>query len=222
MIDDVTKDRLVTEFRAWLDELNQDPVAQLEGDGAAPDLFAFYSELAALRQELSLQTRGVNRNAQDMTAVLGELKVSLTNQSTAIESAAREVKAQVPQARNQGEDAVLIELIRLREAFADNAAHFATQKLRGFFTPKADRDMLIQQQHHLNLLLKKADDALRRFDVAPVASVGEPFDATAMRAIAVAQDNDGPPGAVTKIFSQGFRRNQKVISTAEVEVRKLP
>lgn len=220
MIDDTTKEQLVTDFRAWLDELNQDPVAQLNGDAPAPDLFTFYGELAALRQEISMQTRGVHRNAQDMTAILGDLKGSLTSQSSAIENAAREVKAQVPQARTQGEDAVLLELIRIREAFADNAEHFATQKLHGFFTPKADRDLLIQQQQHLNLLVKKADDALRRFDVTPVASVGEPFDATTMRAIAVSDNNDSPPGAVTKIFSQGFRRNQKILTTAEVEVRK--
>lgn len=220
MIDDMTKEHLASEFRAWLDTLDQDPVAELDANQPAPDLFTFYGELAALRQEISLQSRGAHRNAQEMATVLGDLKVSLTDQSSAIENAAREVKAQVPQARNQGEDAVLLELIRIREAYANNANHFATQKLHGFFTPKADHDMLKQQQQQLELLVKKADDALRRFDVAPVANVGEPFDATTMRAIAVSQQDDGPPGCVTRIFSQGFRRNQKLLTTAEVEVRK--
>lgn len=220
MIDDTSKEQLAADFRAWLDTLTQDPIAGLNDAGATPDLFSFYGELAALRQEISLQTRGVHRDAQEMAAILGDLHSSLSSQSSAIESAAREVKAQVPQARTQGEDTVLLELIRLREAFADNARHFAAQKFRGFFTPKADRDMLKQQQRQLELLIKKTDDALRRFDVTPVADLGQPFDAGTMRAIAVCDDQDGPPGVVTKIFSQGFLRNQKILTTAEVEVRK--
>jgi len=41
-----------------------------------------------------------------------------------------------------------------------------------------------------------------------------------MRAIAVTGSAAAPPGCVTRIYTQGFRRNQKLLSTAEVEVRK--
>jgi len=213
------KEELAEEFRDWLDCIDQEPDPEQEEQGDSPDMLTFFAELAALRQELSLQTRNTHKNSREMFETLDGLKDSLSKNSFELDSALREVKSQVPQIRQQAEEVLLLEWISLREALAENVRQFNKQKLQGFFTAKKDREMLRKEQRKQELLLKKADDILRRFEVEPVAKLGKPFNAAEMRAIATSKDSSVPPGSVSKIYLQGFRRKEKLLSAAEVEVR---
>ena len=113
------KEKLCREFREWLDYLEEEPLP-LEEDDSAPDMLTFFCELAALRQEVGLQTRGIRKNSQEMQETLSVLKESLANGSSELKTVLQEVKSQIPQTRSMAEDTVLSELIRLREALSEN------------------------------------------------------------------------------------------------------
>ena len=215
------KNQLTKEFRNWLDCIDEEPLPDEDNDDIPPDMITFFGELAALRQELGLQTRNTRKTSQEMLETLGGLKDSLSKNSFELDSALREVKSQVPQIRQQAEETILLEWISLREALAENVEQFNKQVLRGFFAAKKDAEMLRNEQRKQELLLKKADDILRRFEVVPVAKCGDLFNAAEMRAIATSKDNSVSPGCVSKIYLQGFRRKEKLLSAAEVEVRSL-
>ena len=105
------KEKLCREFREWLDYLEEEPLP-LEEDDSAPDMLTFFCELAALRQEVGLQTRGIRKNSQEMQETLSVLKESLANGSSELKTVLQEVKSQIPQTRSMAEDTVLSELIR--------------------------------------------------------------------------------------------------------------
>lgn len=222
MIDtDDWKEQLTAQFRDWLDDIDEEPQPNEENPESSPDMITFFGELAALRQELGLQTRNTRKTSQEMLDTLSALKESLSKNSFELDSALREVKSQVPQIRLQAEETVLLEWISLREALAENVEQFSKQVLHGFLAAKKDREMLRNEQRKQELLLKKADDILRRFEIAPVVKRGDPFNAATMRAITTSKDSSVAPGCVSKIYLQGFLRKEKLLSAAEVEVRSL-
>lgn len=212
------KEKLVAEFREWLDTVDSEPFPSEEPE-SAPDMLRFFGELTALRQEVGLQTRSMRKSSQEMFETLSVLKDSLSNGSSQLETALQDVKSQIPQIRSTAEETVLLELIHLREALSENTGQFCKQKLCSIFTSKKDVGMLQNAQHNQKLLLKKADDILRRFDVFPVAKIGDAFKASEMCAVTSVKNAAVPPGCVSEIFVQGFRRKEKLLSTAEVEVR---
>ena len=72
-----------------------------------------------------------------------------------------------------------------------------------------------------NLLLLKIEDIFRRFNVAVIGKVGEKFDPKTMRVIALsAGHHDLESGMVSRICRYGYIRDQKILSLAEVEVKK--
>ena len=99
-----------------------------------------------------------------MQETLSVLKESLANGSSELKTVLQEVKSQIPQTRSMAEDTVLSELIRLREALSENVLQFSQRRLCGLFASRKDAAMLQEAQRNQELLLKKADDILRRID----------------------------------------------------------
>lgn len=149
------KDLLTADFREWLDSIEDEPLPD-ENKDSEMDMLAFYSELTALRQELGIQTRCTRKSSQEMLETLSGLKDSLTKSSLELETALRDVKSQIPQIRMQAEEFLLLEILRLWEALSENVQQFKKQKLRGFFSSKADAAMLQNEQRKQELMLKKS------------------------------------------------------------------
>ncbi|MCK4983314.1 MAG: nucleotide exchange factor GrpE [Victivallaceae bacterium] len=215
------REEMVDKFKEYLYTLTDEEFdEQADFSDEVPDMFSFYSELTALKQEISLQSKSAKKSGSDMLKSMSGLHEDLVRQSSTLSKTVTDIKGQIPLARQQAEETVLLELINLRESITNNLKHFKGRKLHGIFWRKKVTDLFHEQQSNLELLLKKADDILRRFDVTSIVTEGAPFNSSSMRVLSVSNKGLYPPGSVSKIFSQGFKRNSRILITAEVKVEK--
>ncbi len=71
------------------------------------------------------------------------------------------------------------------------------------------------------MTLRRLDRALSYASIAPVDTVGRPFDPTTMQAIDKKSAPDVSPGEVLEQIRSGFIRGGEVLRTAQVVVNTL-
>lgn len=247
-VPDDWRERLLSDFRDWLYALTEDELeATLEGspsDGAGreseldvedldetepdetepgetePDLETLFGELAALRQETRLVGRAGQQSERQLSALAETLRAELREQGERLARTTADLKAQLPAARREAQGAVLTELLAIRAALEDTvrAARARTLPARPWLV--AARRLLDEGTTGAQLALDKADDTLRRLSIVPVVEPGAPFDPKWMRAVATVVCADRPTGTVVTVVRQGWRREDQILQTADVEVAK--
>lgn len=237
-VPDDWRERCLSDFRSWLYALTDDePEATLQGgavDGEAcgaafeeegpaamePDLETLFGELAALRQETRLVGRTGQQSERQLGALAETLRAELREQGERLAHTAADLKAQLPAARREAQGAVLTELLSVRAALEDavRAARTRTLPARPWLT--AARRLLAEGATGVQLALDKADDALRRLSIVPTAEAGAPFDPKWMRAVATVVRANLPTGTVVTVLRQGWRREDQILQTADVEVAR--
>jgi len=232
------RERCLSDFRDWLYALTDDELeAALQdgavgggacgsafGDGgpetAGPDLETLFGELAALRQETRLLGRAGQQSERQLGVLAEALRVELREQGERLARTSADLKAQLPSARREAQGAVLAELLAVRAALDDavRAARGRTLPARPWLATA--RRLLAEGATGAQLALDKADDALRRLSIVPTAEAGAPFDPKWMRAVAAVVRADLPTGTVVTVLRQGWRREDQILQTADVEVAK--
>ena len=232
------RESCLSDFRSWLYALTDDELeATLQGgavDGEArgsafeaerlkamePDLETLFGELAALRQETRLVGRAGQQSERQLSALAETLRGELSEQGERLAQTAADLKAQLPAARREAQSAVLTELLSVRAALEDavHAARARTLPNRPWLA--AARRLLAEGASGVQLALDKVDDALRRLSIVPTAEAGAPFDPKWMRAVATVVRANLPTGTVVTVLRQGWRREDQILQTADVEVAK--
>ena len=232
------RESCLSDFRGWLYALTDDELeatlqggavdgeaygSALEGEGretVEPDLETLFGELAALRQETRLVGRSGQQSERQLGALAETLRAELREQGERLVRTAADLKAQLPAARREAQGAVLTELLAVRAALEDTlrAARARTLPARPWLV--AARRLLDEGATGVQLALDKADDALRRLSIVPVAEAGAPFDPKWMRAVATVVRANLPTGTVVTVLRQGWRREDQILQTAEVEVAR--
>ena len=239
--DDVRDDwreSCLSDFRGWLYALTDDELeATLQGgavDGEAcgsafeeegpeamePDLETLFGELAALRQETRLVGRAGQQSERQLSALAETLRVELREQGERLARTTADLKAQLPAARREAQGAVLTELLAVRAALEDTVRAARTRTLPARPWLAAARQLLAEGATGVQLALDKADDALRRMSIVPTAEAGAPFDPKWMRAVATVVRANLPTGTVVTVLRQGWRREDQILQTADVEVAR--
>ena len=219
------REAVVEEFSSWLYELTDEDIeaveAEAEDEGSEPDLFTLLGEFTALRQELRQQSRVFKTTAEGMVSGMSGLRSELTGQARSLEAAASDIKSQIPTARREARESVIIELLTVRDSIQDALDAFKgmpAPKTSWLSRPDPRFEPLVRST---GAALAKADDTLRRLGVSPIAEVGGKFDPKTMRAVAAATDAaPGEAGKIVKIYRQGYAGDGKVLRPAEVEVSK--
>ena len=237
-VPDDWRERLLSNFRDWLYDLTEneleatlqgDPSAGAEGesewdgedpDETEPDLETLFGELAALRQETRLVGRAGQQSERQLSALAETLRAELREQGERLARTTADLKAQLPAARREAQGAVLTELLAIRAALEDTvrAARARTLPARPWLVTA--RRLLDEGTTGAQLALDKADDTLRRLSIVPVVEPGAPFDPKWMRAVATVVCADRPTGTVVTVVRQGWRREDQILQTADVEVAK--
>ncbi len=181
-----------------------------------PDLYSFYAELAALKQEVRMQGRAAHGAARAAETSAETLNEALAVRESELGGVAESLKSMIPAARREARAQVLTELVRVRESLGrlHEAAGAGALPNRPWL--KAAREQIEQTTRSVRLVLAEADDALRRLNVMPVAAVGEAFDPRTMRA--AGRSEQGVPGTVTTVLRQGYRTGDGLLQLAEVIV----
>lgn len=216
------KERILADFRDWLDALSGQELAECTGAPAAeervPDLFSFLSELAALRRDVQLQGRSNQALRHDVKDLTSEFAENAGNQLKELSDALAEVKRRVPDAQREARAEAALELAGVCEGLAR-----CLSSMRGRTAPwlarRARRQAFVEElQKPLELVLGKADDAVRRLGLRPVAAVGDAFCSHRMRATETTGSDPRSPGTVVEIIRQGYTLDGVLLQAADVKV----
>ncbi len=220
----VWRAEVLARFDAWMRTLTETDIRAIEEEGAetdaTPGMAAFYGELAALRQDIRLEAKTARAAGRSLDQVAAFVQTGVNEHAASMEQTATKIRGALPEARREGEETVLRELLDVRESLARNVEAATALRLPRRPWLRRHAQTLETLQHDYAATLGKLDDALRRLQVTPLAEPGMPFDPAAMRAIMTVQGSGAAPGAVVRVLRQGYRRQDRALQIAEVEVEK--
>ena len=190
------------------------PLSQPSADLEAPDLFSMLAELAALRQEVRLQSRTQERAARAMEQAHVSMQATAAAQAAsqaAGERAAKEADAWRSRAQ-------LAPFLDLRDMLERAIAHAASPPpprpwWQAWRAPEGDRGI-----SSLEALRVALDRTLAQVGVVPFAAVGDAFDPQTMVAVGRSQDPHADAGRITQVARGGFTCGGQLIRSAEVVV----
>lgn len=208
------KERLVEEFRAVLEQCDK----EWDEAGESVDLCTLLSELAALRNEVRLESR-LFKGALDELRVLTE---QLREQN---ERLAREVDRSREQAaaiRQQTERQMLLEWLELRDRIDAGVAASRSRRpsWRTRLFARKDARYARALGEGLSLILNRTDRLLDAYRVRPVDVLNRPLDPQCMNAVGVRSERKLEDGIVVAEQRRGFTRDGELLRCAEVIVNK--
>jgi len=205
------KQNALDDFADWLKHLPQAPEqAPVSADNC--DLFTLLREFSALRQEIKFQNREQHLSLQSLTNLQSDYERALQTFNTAVTS----IDNMRGTVLDQAELKIAMPFLDIRDALVRGlaAAQFSDH-LSGDRHPGMAG---IVQGYEM--ALRRFDRALAQIDIQTIATVGRPFDAAEMKAVGTACQHEQAAGVVLEEHLSGFKRNGRVIRTAEVIVNR--
>jgi molecular chaperone GrpE len=217
-MDAATREQLLGRFSAYLDGLDDATADDAAAPAAAaPDLFTLLAQLAALKNEVKIESRQVKGALDQFRDAFDLVRQA---QARLEEGEAQRSEAQRRTREDQQRD-LLLELLELRDrlqAAADQAHRYRPSWLArrggaaGFVTAMAAG---------LGMNLRRLDDLLARRGVQALRVIGERFDPQTMHAAEVGRDPKRDTGLVLAEVRRGFVQGERLLRPAEVVVNRL-
>ena len=212
------KGRLRGEFERWLESIEEIPPGMEDTDpaGDAPDLYAFYGQLAAAGAE----ARKANRRTAETFSQWGETLTRFDGELRLL----RDQLSRLPRAKEgilpRPWCLALVEVLdraqRLAVAFEHPPASSwwsgASRWPKAWETQRRGFDIL---SSHLEELLKKAG-------VLRLGVLGQPFDPNLMAAVAVEPRAETPAQTVIEEVAPGYSLDGELLRVAQVKVSTRP
>lgn len=216
MIDPALKEQLIGQFRDYLDTAELDDAARQEPSGTI-DLLTLFTELAALKNEVRLESRQV-KQALDHS---GELIDGLRESNRQFSQELSRQRQQEDELRLTAERPLLLELVELRDRI-----EAARQSLLSYRPGLLER--LSDKRAHwvrgvgegLEITQRRLDGLLARYQVSPIEACGKRLDPHSMRVCGTEQRAGRDEAIVLSEMRKGYRRADQVLRLAEVVVNK--
>jgi molecular chaperone GrpE len=211
-MDESTKERLIAQFRAYLDT---DPVDE---ETQQTDLFSLFTELAALRNEVKLESRQV-KNALDLfKGTFDTLQSSHDQLISELEHCRSEQNRQIREntrtlllAFLDVYDRLEAGMTTLNSYTSSSWIHFCKREIR----------LIRGLQEGQAMTLRRLDNLLASYRVRPLFVLNKPLDPHCMRAVEVDSQPNTINGIVTGELRKGFMWEEEVLRPAEVKVNKI-
>jgi molecular chaperone GrpE len=216
VIDPNLKEQLVGQFRHYLDAVTTEDGA-LQGESREIDLFTLFTELAALKNEVRLESRQVKQALDHSRELIDGLREN--NRQFSSELTRRRQGEE--QARVMAERPLLLETLELRDRI--EAARQSLQEYRpGLLERTGGRKgrLIKGVGGGLAITLRRLDGLLARYQVSPLDPVGKRMDPNTMRVSETEQRDDQVDGIVLAEVRKGYLRAGQVLRLAEVVVNK--
>ncbi|WP_290652595.1 nucleotide exchange factor GrpE [Aquisalimonas sp.] len=207
------REQLVAEFRTYLEEA--------DGHGAAaepetPDLFTLLSELAAVKNEVRLESRQVKTALERFAETFDTLRRSNERLQQELDRS----QARATRERHEVERPLLLELLDLRDRLQAGRDH-AGQYRPGWLARRGGAGTFVARMAEgMDMNLRNLDGILSRHGVQALATLGRPFDPHTMRAVDTADEPSQARGTVVAEIRKGFVQEDALLRTAEVIVNK--
>jgi molecular chaperone GrpE len=218
-MDPSLKEALLEQFRAYLNGVDTAPEAGLNAGGQAGevDLFALFSELAALKNEVKLEARQF-KGALDQ---FREAYSSLQSTHASLQAELERCRAAQQALQRESLRPLLLQLLDLRDRI-----EAGVQTLGAYRPGRWDRfckqglRLLGGLREGQEITLRRLDQVLAGYRVSPLEVMGRPLDPHTMRATEVESRTDLNSGIVTGELRKGFLWEGEVLRLAEVRVNK--
>ncbi len=211
-MDESTKENLIEQFRAYLE------TSQIDlSSGPKTDLFSLFTELAALRNEVKLESRQV-KTALDM------FKETFDTIQSSHEQLTKELERCHKKQHNPRREITRPLLLAFLEVYdrleaGMMALNNYTPSLAATFCKREHR--LIQGlQEGQAMTLRRVLQLLTHYQVRPFEVLKKLFDPQRMRAVEVDFHPKLENGIVTGELRKGFMWGDEVLRLAEVKVNK--
>ncbi|MBN1441475.1 MAG: nucleotide exchange factor GrpE [Planctomycetes bacterium] len=234
---------LVDTLRQWLLEF-EECGGEAEENGAdlpAADLHSIAAELAALRGEVRLESRGsktarekMDQAAESFREGLGTLQDGLMASREHLEASLLRALAPLLRERDRLRD-------ELRIAREEPARRLLEGLMDAVDTLRRSRDATERAHRRLrwrsrllppgliaglidgyDMALRKLEASLADLGVEEILCEGSDFDPSGMRTVETEPRSDVPAGRVLGVIRAGYRRGQTVVRPAEVRTAVAP
>jgi molecular chaperone GrpE (heat shock protein) len=211
------KQQLRQQFESWLESLELMP--ETEEQVEAPDLYSFYEELTALRNE----TRKGNRKSAEVFSQFGESVNRFQDEITRL----REQLSRIESARADKQAlprSYFLALVELVDRMHRMGAAFERPPLPGrfaFLNPDGPwRTAWANWQQGFSILVTHFEKLLEQAGIQRLNTVGTTFDPVSMLAVAAIASNGRPPNVVVEEVAPGYSRRGEILRPAEVKITK--
>lgn len=213
------KERLVLQFRKWLDAQPEIPAARMDTPetGKQTDLYSLFAEFIALKGEIKIESRQFKSAFDDFRKTLELLETGykvLQKEAEGRIEGAKEIRFLATQS-------FIVELLEIRDRVEDSQQVMATLKpkiLKRKYRKK--KALLSSMKQGQTMLLNRIEKLLQNHDVLPIEAAGQPFDPHKMRAVEIDCKPKKENGIVLTELRKGYTRHDEVIRVAEVKVNK--
>ncbi|WP_295388773.1 nucleotide exchange factor GrpE [uncultured Thiodictyon sp.] len=219
-MDAAAREQLLGRFSAYLDGLDEgatDDAAAATAEAATPDLFTLLAQLAALKNEVKIESRqvkGALDRFRDAFDLVRQAQTRLEEGQT--QRAEAERRAREDQQRD-----LLLELLELRDRL-QAAANQAHRYRPGWLIRWGGAaGFVAAMAAGLDMNLRRLDDLLARRGVQALRAIGQRFDPHTMHAAEIGRDPKQVTGVVLAEVRRGFVQGERLLRPAEVVVNRL-
>jgi len=211
-MDESTKEQLIKKFSNYLDTYQDSEETQ------QTDLFSLFTELAALRNEVKLESRQV-KNALDM------FKSTFDTVQSSYEQLTQELEHCRNEQRLQRRDitrALLLEFLEVYDRLEAGMATLKSYNPSSSWTYFCKREIRLIQgvQEGQAMTLRRLEQLLASYRVLPLEVLNKPLDPHCMRVVEVESEPEREKGIVTGELRKGFMWDDEILRPAEVKVNK--
>jgi molecular chaperone GrpE len=204
------------QFREWLNRLDGDEAAAAEpAEARSPDLYSFFEALSVLRSDVRKSTRRSHDTFLRFGEALAGFEETLKSLAERL-SEERQQRGWREQAGQREFLAPFAEMLERLNRLENRLAHPPEVGLLSARRKWADAWSSLRQGF---VLLREHFELLLREDgILPMETVGQPFDPTKMKAVAVEESDSLPHNTVVEELAAGYFHKGEVLKFAEVKI----
>lgn len=218
-MDEATKDALIVQFRAYLDAADSQPDGQADAstETSTPDLFTLLAELAALKNEVKIESRQVKNALDEFRTLFDALREAGAERAQDQERRCRQAR----DADNAHWRDMLLQLLDLHDRISAGRT-----QAEGFSPGWLDRwgkapTMVSSLGEGMGMNLRRLEEILSRRGVRQLTALGAPFDPHRMHAVELVHDSTRPNEQVIAEIRAGWLLHDELLRPAEVVVNRI-
>ena len=212
------KESLLEQFRTYLDAVEEEvePDSISSADAPTVDLYTLFVELAALKNEVRIESRQLKTALDQFRGLVEPLQTGYTALQDGIESARRERQEVVRKSLQP----LLLDLLELRDRMLAASVDAAERKMSGLTQRlfRKEWEILDLWREGQSMTVRRLDQILASQGVTPLALMGCVLDPHVARAVQVEHRAGVENGIILAEVRQGFLWNGVLLRTAEVVV----
>ena len=214
-MDEADREALTAQFQTFLESLEDEPSSE-DVEQNPPDLFTLFAELAALKNEVKLESRQVKAALEQFRELFDTLRQSNAGSE---EERVRRLAAEQTN-RDAWERALMLEMVELRDHFQAGLSQAQRYQPSWLARRAGVGDFAKGMTEGMDINLRRFDNILNRRGVRPLKTLNQPFNPRFMHAVEVELHPDRETGVVVSEVRAGYAHKGRLLRPAEVIVNK--